>query len=96
MAVRSVGMVDPAQYMNGTLDFSQKTRRPRPYLHIFSFDESLAMCVEKHDVYGPTPHTAETSPHGNSGLRRGYPNPPHAGEAQWNPNCSVEAKKSIK
>ena len=77
-------MVDPTQYMNGTLDFSQKTRRPRPYLHIFSFDESLAMCVEKHDVYGPTPHTAETSPHGNPGLRRGCPNPPHAGEARWN------------
>ena len=89
-------MVDPTQYMNSTLDFSQKKRRPRPYLHIFSFDESLAMCVEKHmmnnDVYGPTPHIAETSPRGHPDLQRGCSNPPHAGEARRNPNCSAEAK----
>ena len=86
-------MVAPAQYMNGTCDLSQKTRRPRPYLHIFSYVESVAMCVEKHDVYGPTPRTAETSPRGQPDLWGGCPSSPHAGEARWNPNCSVEAKK---
>ena len=39
------------------------------------------------DVYGPTPDIAETSPHGHPDLRRGFPNPSHAGEARWNPNC---------
>ena len=42
MTVRSVGMVDTAQYMNGTLDSGQKTRYTRPLSNIFSYDESLS------------------------------------------------------
>ena len=52
-------MVDPTQYMNGTLDFSQKTRRPRPYLHIFSYDESLRDVRRK---LGMVALLGETSP----------------------------------
>ena len=47
-------------------------------------------------VYGPTPDISETSPHGHPDLRGGFLNPPHAGEARWNPNCSAKAKKMNK
>ena len=92
MTVRSVGMVDPAQYMNGTLDSSQKTRCARQFSNIFSYDESVSDKRENNDVYGPTPDIAESSPRGDPDLRRGCPNPPHAGEARRNPNCAAEAK----
>ena len=48
---------------------------------------------ENNDVYGPTPDITESSPRGDPDLRRGVPNPPHAGEARWISNCSAEAKK---
>ena len=92
MTVRSVGMVDPAQYMNGTLDSGQKTRCARHFSNIFSYDESVSDKREKNEVYGPTPDIAESSPRGESDLRRGCPNPPHAGEARRNPSCAAEAK----
>ena len=93
MAVRSIGMVDPARYMNATLDFSQKTRYTQPVSNIFSYDKSLSNMIENNNnVYVPTPHIAETSPRGDSDVRRGCPNPQHAGEARGNPNCAAEAK----
>ena len=92
MIARSVGTVDPAQYMNGTLDSSQRTRWTRSFSNIFSYDERVSDKRENNDVYGATPDIAETSPRGHPDLRRGCPNPPHAGEARWNPNCSAEAK----
>ena len=88
-------MVDTAQYMNGTLDSGQKTRYTRPLSNSFSYDESVSDDQDKvinNDVYGPTPDIAESSPRGDPDLRRGCPNPPHAGEARRNPNCAAEAK----
>ena len=52
-----------------------------------------AMIENNNNVYGPTPHIAETSPRGHPDLWRDFPHPPHAGEARRNPNCSAEAKK---
>ena len=40
MTVRSVGMVDRARYLNGTLVFSRKTRCARSLYNIFSYDEN--------------------------------------------------------
>ena len=48
------------------------------------------------DVYVPTPHIAETSPHGHLDVRRGFPNPPHAGEARRNRYNTVNTRKMVK
>ena len=94
MIVRSVGMVDPAQYMSGTLNSGLKKQGGRGLFQIFAHttggsatnDENTMMYTNRLlDI-------AETSPRGHPDLRRGSPNSPHAGEARWNPNCSAEAK----
>ena len=75
-------MVDTAQYMNGTLDSVKQGTRGR--CQIFSRTTRVSAMIEiNNDVYGPTPDIAETSPRGHPDLRRGFPNTPHAGEAQW-------------
>ena len=40
MAVRSVGMVDPAQYKNGAFDSGQRTRWVQSFSNIFPYDEA--------------------------------------------------------
>ena len=42
MTARSVGMVDPAQYMKGTLDSSQATWWKRHSSNLFRYDESVS------------------------------------------------------
>ena len=66
------------------------------FSNILPYDERVSDKRENNDVYGPTPDIAESSPRGDPDLRRGCPNPPHAGEARWNPNCSAEAKNELK
>ena len=71
-----------------------KKQGTRGRCQIFSRTTRVSAMIEiNNDVYGPTPDIAETSPRGHPDLQRGCPNPPHAGEARWNPNCSAEAKK---
>ena len=43
-------MVDPAQYMNGTLDFGQKIGCTRDFSNIFSYDERVSDKRENNDV----------------------------------------------
>ena len=72
---------------------SVKKQAARGLIIIFSRTTRVSAMIERYDdVYGPTPYMAETSPRGHPDLRRGCPNPPHAGEARWIPNCSAEAK----
>ena len=55
MIVRSVGMVDPAQYMRGTLNSGQKARWTRSFSNICSYDGRVSdKRREHHDVYEPT------------------------------------------
>ena len=75
---------------------SDITRHAGPFSNIFPYDKSVSNDRENNDIYVPTPDIAESSPRGHPDLRRGFPNPPHAGEARWNPNCSAEAENIVK
>ena len=61
MTVRSVGMVDPAQYKNGAFDSGQWVQS---FSNIFPYDERVSVERKHNDVYVPTPRVAETSPCG--------------------------------
>ena len=75
-------MVGTVQYVNGTLDSSERKQGPIKvhvvFSIIFAYDESLsvsAMIKRNNGVNGPTPHIAETSPRGHPDRRRGCLNP---------------------
>ena len=95
MTVHSVGAVGPSRKLQGKC-VSRHKNGTQYFFDIFLRTTRVSVMIRtNNDVYVPSPHTAETSPHDHPDLWRGFPDPLHACKALWDPNCSAEVKKII-
>ena len=70
----------------------------RGIYQIFSRTKRVSAMIENKRMRSTDRLRASPRPHrvrGHPDLRRGFPNPSHAGEARWSPNCSAEARNWI-